>query len=464
MSELIFKDVQPTLSQEQTGYVALSPKTGQQACANCQFFLATNYVHDYELGAMVPLGPACALVNGHPEPILPTGWCKEWRLRQPYESEPMEVEIVEGDDDEEAAPTIVEETAQKSYKLVIAPSNLPAAQKIMRSLRGELQPGLMVTRDGGVRHMLIVTSNGFKDRHNEHVMTAALDEYVKSFDAGTAHPNKHMFWHRVPVGKIIAAKMVNGFLVEIAEETVGDIISKMFYDHVETHPDDWAASMGFWAQLKDIQGRSYRHIAKVETTTLPRGEEANEYTLSLISEVKMAKFDEEMEKIWGNGALKALDKGVGGLRAHLLARGKVVKQGAEAVAEIAEAVAEAEANPPADLPSRDKLILQLVDGMEVIVNETRAILEKIAASESKANEADERDSEEIKSLKKALEDQQKAHAADLAEIREKMKMAPRIASQASDTEITDQAEIDKAKERIAPKNVKLFGGLQVVED
>lgn len=464
--ELILKDVQPTLSQEQTDYVALSPQTGQQACANCQFFLATNYVHDHELGSMIPLGSACALVNGYPEPILATGWCKEWRLRQPYESEPMEVEIVDGDDTAADTPTEAEVvTEKKAYKVFAAPKDLPAAQKVMRSLTGELKPGLTIIRRNKSRYMLIVSSNGFKDRHSEHVATRALKEHVEGYEAGTVRRNKHTFWHRIPVGDIIAATMIDGFLVELAKEA-DDVLGKKFYDFVETHPNGWGdsgwgASQGFWVRGKDVNGKVYQRIDKEETATLPRDEAANEFTLSAIGDDPMAqtKFEKLTDEIFGNGAAKALEKGVGSLRKHLLADGKVVKDAAT-VEDAAAAVDEAETEMPTTVDAKDRLIIRLVDGMEALLTEVKDVLAAQAVTEEKAETAEE----EIKSLRKSLDDQKAAFAAEIAEIREKMKMAPRAASQDSSTQVTDPAEIEKAKDRIAPKEVKLFGGLEIEAD
>lgn len=459
MGESILKDVQPPLTQDETAYVAVSPQTGTQQCANCRFFLATNW----SMEGNNMLGPACVLVSGYPEPILATGWCNEWEKREPYKPEPMEVEIVDETTETptEEAEVVVTET--KAVKVYAAPKDLNAAQKIMRKAANSLQPGTTILRSAdGDRHMLIVTSNGFKDRHEEHVATMALKEYVEGFAAGTVKKNKHMFWHAVEVGEIVAAGMVNGFLVEIAKEK--GVNGKKFYDYVEAHPDGWGASQGFWVRAKDIRmdgdTQVYKRIDKDETTSLPRDAAANLFTLSAIGEGMAKSFEKLADEIFGEGTAAALTKGTGELKKKLLADGAVQKKkDAATVEDAANAVDEAQTEMPTTAAAKDKLTLRLIDGMEALLTEVKGVLAATEVAEEKADAVDE----EVKSLKKALDDQQKAHAADLAEIREKMSMKPRIASADTSTRKDGDEAVELLK-KIAPKETKRIGGIEYASE
>lgn len=452
MDKNVLKDVQAPLNQKETAYVAVSPKTGSEQCANCRFFLATNW--DSISGSQI--GPACVLVSGYPEPILATGWCNEWEKREPFEPEPMEVEIVEDEPDApaEEAAVEVEVTEQKALKVYAAPKTLPVVQKIMRNVKGELQPGTTLVRKGDSRYMLIISSNGFKDRHDEHVATMALKEYVEGFEAGTVRKNKHMFWHAIEVGDIVAAGMVNDFLVEVAKEKGEN--GKKFYDYVEAHPEiEWGASQGFWVRAKDIREegktKTYKRIDKDETSTLPRDAAANLFTLSAIGDGMAKKFETLVDEIFGKGSAEALTKGTGELKKKLVAEGVAHKhKDAETVADAAEAVAEAETEMPETQDAKDRLIMRLVDGMEALLTEVKATMEATAVAEEKAEDVEE----EMKSLRKEVTD-------SLNEIRQKLSLAPRIASQSADTKIADPEEEKKAKERIAPKKTTYFGGLEL---
>lgn len=446
MKSKILKDIAAPLTQEETAYTAVSPKTGTSQCANCRFFLASNY--DTQSG--MHLGPACVLVNNYPEPILATGWCNKWELRKPYEPEPLEVEIVEGDGaeaaDEPAAEAEV--VTEKAFKAFIAPKDIPVVERLFRKMKSELQPGTTLVRKGNDRYMLIVSSNGFEDRHDEHVATRALKEYVAMSEAGTVQRNKHTFWHEIEVGEIVAAGMVNGFLVEIAKE-VGET-GRIFYDYVEAHPDGWGASMGFWVRRKDVDGDTFQRIDKEETATLPRDSAANEFTLSAIGEDVMArkKFEELADEIFGKGTAKALEKGTGALKKQLLTQGKVLKQ-EEAVIDAADAVAEATEAPPETAAARDDLLLRMIDGIEALLTEVKATMSATEVVEEKADAVEE----EVKSLRKEVTD-------SLNEIRQKLSLKPRIASQDKDTEL-DGDEAVEARKKLAPAKTQSFGGLEL---
>ena len=160
------------------------------------------------------------------------------------------------------------------------------------------------------------------------------------------------------------------------------------------------------------------------------------------------KFETLVDDIFGAGTAEALTKGTGELRKKLLAEGvEQKKKDAETVAETADAMATAEATPPTDMASRDQLLMQLIDGMEAILTETKNALAATEVAEEKAD---------------AVEEEMKALRKEIGEIREQLKMKPRVASQSSETEL-EGAQAEKAKERIAPPKIQKFGGLEIVE-
>jgi hypothetical protein len=154
-------------------------------------------------------------------------------------------------------------------------------------------PLTVVKGAGGLRHMVIVSSNAFQDRDKEWVSIKALEQYVKEFGG-----NDLLIWHRGDrIGQIIEAKLVGAFLVEVARElpdlpvnlaAPGDepiaTTVKQVWDVIERNPDIWGASIGFRYRAGDREDGVYEDIKKYETSLLPLQHAANIFTFARIVE------------------------------------------------------------------------------------------------------------------------------------------------------------------------------------
>lgn len=236
--------------QSEVGYVTESPQDPPVACATCRWFIPRN-----ERDEM----PACHLVKSVPEPIMPSGWCELYEAREGDEYEAP---------DDEGIIEITPEPLEKRWLGII-----PRPLTQIKMLR---------TKDGR-RVMAQITSNKWLDRDDEIVPFAALKEYVDSMWNGEQWRGgqKQVFWHMdhksYPIGDLVWADMVEGFLVEFFEEEP-NVLAKIVYDAVEQSPEGWASSMGFKFSTKERNGKIYKRIRKFETTVLPRQYAANIYT------------------------------------------------------------------------------------------------------------------------------------------------------------------------------------------
>lgn len=236
--------------QAEVGYVPESPQDPPIACGSCRWFIPRNDRDEM---------PACHLVKSVPEPIMPMGWCELYEAREGEEYE---------EPDEEGEIEITPEPLEKRWLGII-----PRPQSQIKMLR---------TKDGR-RVMAQITSNKWQDRDNEIVPTAALQDYVDSMWNGEIWRGgqKQVFWHMdhksYPIGELVWADIVEGFLVELFQEE-SNALAQVVYDAVERQPEGWASSMGFKYSTKERQGKIYKRIRKFETTVLPRQYAANIYT------------------------------------------------------------------------------------------------------------------------------------------------------------------------------------------
>lgn len=160
-------------TQEETGYIPLHTNP-VQACANCRFF----HVDSWE-GASY-----CHIVEGWPEPIQNTGWCKEWRATTPLpEPEPLPVVIV----DDMGDMGDMEGMAEKIGSLTTIEQRREAVHwisKIADMIRGERQIGFKISEDGNRWEALY--SNNWRDDTGELFPGAKIDAFISRVYAGQA--------------------------------------------------------------------------------------------------------------------------------------------------------------------------------------------------------------------------------------------------------------------------------------
>ena len=151
----------------------------------------------------------------------------------------------------------------------------------------------------GLRRIILISSNSFKDREEEIIKQKALDSYVKGFNS-----NDFLYWHGGdPLGEIVAAKMYGHFLVEIGKELPDATINlaridpktkikepdyfvsrKAVWDMLAIAPIVWGASIGFHYIKEDRQDGIYEMILKHETSILPLERAANVFTFAQVME------------------------------------------------------------------------------------------------------------------------------------------------------------------------------------
>lgn len=151
----------------------------------------------------------------------------------------------------------------------------------------------------GLRRMVIVASNAYIDREDEIVKESALRDYVDKSWSGDEFKgdNVLLWWHGGDkIGDIVFADMMGPFLVEVANEIPDKVINlagkgedpfytriKTVWDSIEKNAIEWGASIGFAYDTRTKDGNTYTHLAKLETSVLPRAFAANSFTLSKIT-------------------------------------------------------------------------------------------------------------------------------------------------------------------------------------
>lgn len=214
-------------------------------------------------------------------------------------------------------------------KAYIAPQPLAWWQKLGRTRK----EGVSLTHgEDGRRYMFLITSNSYKDREGETILTKALKEYVDSnWHGDTFAPQPFLFWHDdklPPLGEIVWADMEGPFLIEVAREGDTSFAHKMF-DFVEKNPTydgGWGTSHGFDfpEDDKNEQG-DYSKILKFESSLLPKKAAANSLTLSAV--MGKAGHMEYRDRVLAdilkvpNNRVKNLRKGVEAMNRTLQERG-----------------------------------------------------------------------------------------------------------------------------------------------
>jgi hypothetical protein len=298
--------------QREVNYTPMSPTPGESQCAGCRFFIPSG---SWTGGSEPSSGSTCAIVESYPLSILPTGLCDEYAALPLDANEPEPMAVV-----------IIEDDMERGY---IAP--LPVKPGVLKRLFGAKDPpAVTVFRgDDGLRRAIHITSNGYRDREQEHVATKALQDYVESqFKDGEWHGDNVLdFWHTLDIGDLEAACMVDGFLVEVSRERrAGPLIEKL-WDYWEESAQDGSVVWGTSHEFRAARdGDTFVRIKKKKTSVLPVEAAANLYTYSEILPMT-ADFEKHLDKALGiTGAATILrDKGINALNEELRKRGEVAK-------------------------------------------------------------------------------------------------------------------------------------------
>jgi hypothetical protein len=144
----------------------------------------------------------------------------------------------------------------------------------------------------GLRHMLLVTSNAYRDREGDILASKGLQEYAEGKGLTKPEDNVLLFWHDgEPIGDIVHAEYYKSFLIEVAKERTNALINlgtkqepieaeiKSVWDFVEATPGLWAASHGFFTIGKSQDDVIYP-FDKKESSVVLANYQANWWTLS----------------------------------------------------------------------------------------------------------------------------------------------------------------------------------------
>lgn len=188
---------------------------------------------------------------------------------------------------------------------------------------------------GGARYMLLVSTNGYKDRQDEYVSARAMKAFIdRQWDESGFHgDNVMLFWHKGPaIGDIVWANQEGPFTVEVARERKSGLplvaaYTEAIWNYLESPDEPYGASIGFGYLPEDREpdqaGAVYRSIRKFETSVLPLKFAANPYTFSGVLPNMTTKREEELEKITGlRGLLEPLRRVLSGASDTLADEGK----------------------------------------------------------------------------------------------------------------------------------------------
>lgn len=166
----------------------------------------------------------------------------------------------------------------------------PKALSWLEKLRTKQRPGVQIYKNAdGLRTMVIVTTNAYKDRDGDIITTDALKEWVaRQWVADDQYVSSPLlFWHLTdePIGDVVYSEVSGRFLIELAKEA-NTPFAKAVWDHIESTPEEeWGASHGFvhHETTPRGEGRVFRTIDKFETSVLPVRYAANPYTFSEVT-------------------------------------------------------------------------------------------------------------------------------------------------------------------------------------
>jgi hypothetical protein len=438
------------MRQSEVDYVTVSPETGSRQCANCRFFCPAGSYSPVS-SDVIPVA-ACMIVEQYPLSILPTGFCNRHEIlpEDANEMPPMEVTIVEVDAD-----------VERSY---IAPE--PAKAPLLKRLFGAKDPpATTFLRDSsGARLAVIVTSNGYKDREAEHVATKALQEYVESqFKDGAWHGDNVLdfyHWHPLDIGDIVAAAVLDGFLVEVAKERTDSPIAGLVWDYWQKTAEDgsvvWGASHEFQAKR---DGDTFVRIKKSRTSVLDIHDAANLYTYSGV--LNMSKETEHMDKVFGfeGAAIMLRDKGINAVNDELRKRGIVAKGADKSEGGAATGASGAAALPPGSVIDWTPLFSQLIDTADEHQKTIDAQAQELTALKSLA-ETRQKAADTTAGTLKTVQDEVAALKKQLADFKAD---TPRRASEDEATRLSGEEE-KKAREEIEKRTTKYdpaFPGMNV---
>ena len=270
VAEDIEKNKQATIfNQVQAGYVTLSEIDGK-ACANCIFFRDTGYDGiEYQ---------HCHLVEAWPAPILPTGYCNEWRAvpEPPADMTEQITDAVAG-----AVSDAVEIIADTLTVSAETPKK-PLLQRAKDALFPARPLGTFDVFKGtnGKWYWIAKHTNAYEDRDGEILAEKAHEAYIKRLDMKLVPMPELWTWHLGEKTKHGAADTVFGIgRIVVAVGHFDDTpIAEKAISFYRKNKGKVKLSHGFTAPEWALKDGIYEVYNTFEISTLPPEAAANPYT------------------------------------------------------------------------------------------------------------------------------------------------------------------------------------------
>lgn len=465
------------LTQAETNYTAMAPSDAKM-CAKCRWFMGTNGYF------------SCHLVESDPQPIVPTGLCDRFEAQVETENEedpvveaienlatavantPAPTIIVEppisaedssgwylaaSEDDDDDEATDEEATSDEEEKAIYAAPTLGLVKRA-QTLRSPLKPGTTVVKGlDGRRLMFTITSNGYKDREDEHVATKALADYVGGCwtkdNSAFIGANDHYFWHIKDFGSmsdLMYADVWDGFLIEVWREKPTRW-AKSAYNFIEAHPEiAWGTSHGFFASKgKD---NTFHNIHKFETTTLPLDAAANLATLSEVLPVATKSKRETLlqqlfDEQYGKGVITPDDLKQGTAHVAKKLQGLEVKGMPDSHPTVKEANSKALAN---------------VAGLMLEMAETQGDFDqRVTDAVERSKSVEEKVDTELANVLKAVQEL----TNEVKSLRKTVNAGPRRPEQSETTIVSDDtaSKVKEQLEEVEKKYDPIWGDMKVLK-
>lgn len=416
--------VMTPLSQSEAGYIPVSVTRGKM-CANCRFF------------CMGEEGDHCMIVESYPEAIMQTGYCLRWEAPPPMpEVEPIPVTIIE--------PPMEEEDSGQ----MMAVQDKPTVSLIQK-LKGYIWPSpdfakpfTVFKAADGLPRWIATFSNNFEDRDGEIISEKAWDGWLKRLDMGFA-PMPELWIGHIPGTKHGQADMVfavGNFVC--ATGTFDDTPeAKRAVQYYTTKGRDTPLSHGFTFPKWAFKDGVYEVINTFEISTLPPPlVAANPFTELEVKDMKQITAEQlaALEKVVGKDSAAKIVTDLQTQSAKLQELGVNAKDFTDV---------DAPPVPPAGESSKamGDLLSDILDGQSHLLN----LFENTATAAKAAREQNTTLEARIKSI-----------SAQVEALEAKLGDAPRRASEAAETKLSD-AEKEALKKQLPVEYDPMFPGMQV---
>lgn len=261
-------------TQAQAGYLTLSPKDNQ-ACANCVFFRDTGYDGiDWQ---------HCHLVEAYPQPILPTGYCNEWRA---VPAPPPELTEAVAEAVSEAVEEVVETLVDAMPTTITVSAEHPKRRGVVERVKelfvrpSSANDAFQVHKGSdGNWYWIASYTNAYEDKEGEIFTEKSHEEYIQRVDMGLVDKPELWLWHTKGTKHGQADQVFGVGRMVVAVGHFDDTpLAKAALKYYQKNAGKIKLSHGALAPKWAIQKGIIASYNTFEISTLPDGAESNPYT------------------------------------------------------------------------------------------------------------------------------------------------------------------------------------------